>query len=329
MINRRHLRIKVLQALYSFFVNEKSDYVNAEKQLLKNIERIIDLYIYLMLTFNEVKRFAEARIEEGRNKLQPTPEDLNPNRKFVDNRIFAIIDELPDLRRESEKRKINWKTDLKREIIRKVFLAGRESESYTLYMNNGENSFEDDKAFAIAFFKEAIANSTHLLTFFEEENIHWLDDIDLMCAMVIKTIKSFKETTDEDKPNSLLNFYTVNEETGENEEFEFVKALFRKSIKDYEHNQLLIDDLAKNWELDRIAKMDLLLMSMAITEMMSFPTIPVNVSLNEYIEISKYYSTPKSNTFINGILDKAIIQLQKEGKINKEGRGLVNTKIKS
>lgn len=324
MINRRHLRIKVLQALYAFFQEENSDFVKAEKQLLNNIERIIDLYIYLMLSFNEVKLFAEARIEEGRNKLQPTPEDLNPNRKFVDNRIFAIIDELPDLRRESEKRKINWNTDVKREIFRKIFLAGRESESYTLYMNNGENSFEDDKAFAVAFFKEAIANSSYLLTFFEEENINWIDDIDLMCSMVIKSIKAFKESPDEDKPNALLDFYTEDKE-----EIEFMKALFRKSIQDYEQNQVLIDDLAKNWELDRIAKMDLLLMSMAITEMMSFPTIPVNVSLNEYIEISKYYSTPKSNTFINGILDKAIVQLQKEGKINKAGRGLVNTKINS
>ena len=322
MINRRHLRIKVLQALYAFFQEENSDFVKAEKQLLANVERIIDLYIYLMLSFNEVKLFAEARIEESRNKLRPTPEDLNPNRKFVDNRIFAIIDELPDLRRESEKRKINWNTDVKREIFRKIFLAGRESESYTLFMNNGEDSFEDDKAFAVAFFKEAIANSSHLLTFFEEENINWIDDIDLMCAMVIKTIKTFKENPETEAPNALLSFYTEDKE-----EIEFMKSLFRKSITDYDNNLILIDDLAKNWELDRIAKMDLILMSMAITEMMAFPTIPVNVSLNEYIEISKYYSTPKSNTFINGILDKAIAQLMQEGKINKEGRGLVNTKM--
>lgn len=322
MINRRHLRIKVLQALYAFFQEENSDYVKAEKQLLANIERIIDLYLYLILSFNEVKLFAEARIEESRNKLRPTAEDLNPNRKFVDNRIFAIIEELPDLRRESEKRKINWNTDVKREIFRKIYIAGRESESYTLFMNNGENSFEDDKAFAVAFFKEAIANSSHLLTFFEEENINWIDDIDLMCSMVIKTIKAFKENPETEVPNSLLNFYTEDKE-----EIEFMKSLFRKSITDYDNNLILIDELAKNWELDRIAKMDLILMSMAITEMMAFPTIPVNVSLNEYIEISKYYSTPKSNTFINGILDKAIAQLIQDGKINKEGRGLVNTKM--
>jgi len=322
MINRRHLRIKVLQALYAFFQEENADFVKAEKQLLQNVERILDLYVYLMLTFNEVRLFAEAKIDEGRHKLRPTDEDLNPNRKFVDNRIFAIINELPDLRRESEKRKINWNTDVKRELFRKIFIAGRDSEAYTLFMNNGENSFDDDKAFAVAFFKEAIANSPYLLTFFEEENINWIDDIDLMCAMVIKTIKGFKEEPAEDAPNALLNFYTEDKE-----EIDFMKSLFRKSINDYETNLALIDPLADNWELDRIAKMDLILMSMAITEMMNFPTIPLNVSLNEYIEISKFYSTPKSNTFINGILDKAIAKLIEEGKINKLGRGLVNTKM--
>jgi N utilization substance protein B len=322
MINRRHLRIKVLQALYAFFQEENADFVKAEKQLLQNVERILDLYVYLMLTFNEVMLFAEAKIDEGRHKLRPTDEDLNPNRKFVDNRIFAIINELPDLRRESEKRKINWNTDVKRELFRKIFIAGRDSEAYTLFMSNGENSFDDDKAFAVAFFKEASANSPYLLTFFEEENISWIDDIDLMCAMVIKTIKGFKEEPAEDVPNALLNFYTEDKE-----EIDFMKSLFRKSINDYETNLALIDPLADNWELDRIAKMDLILMSMAITEMMNFPTSPLNVSLNEYIEISKFYSTPKSNTFINGILDKAIAKLIEEGKINKLGRGLVNTKM--
>ncbi len=322
MINRRHLRIKVLQALYAFFQEENADYVKAEKQLLDNVERIINLYIYLMLTFKEVTLFAEANIEERKNKLQPTHEDLNPNLKFVNNRIFQIIDELPDLRRESERRKINWNTDVKRELFRKVFLAAQEAESYTLYMTNGEDSFEDDKTFAVAFFKEVIANSPALLSFFEEENINWIDDIDLMCSMVIKTIKSFKAEPSDAAPYALLDFYTEDKE-----EIDFMKALFRKSILDYDNNLVLIDDLAKNWELDRIAKMDLILMSMAITEMMDFPTIPVNVTLNEYIEISKYYSTPKSNTFINGILDKAIVQLTENGKINKQGRGLVNTKL--
>jgi len=294
--------------------------VKHEKLLLQNIERILDLYIYLMLTFNEMKLIAENKIEESKNKLQPTEEDITPKRKFVDNRIFSIIEELPELRRESQNRKVNWNTDIKREIFRKAFIHAKDSESYVLYMNAEEDSFEADKAFAVAFFKENIANSSYLLTYLEEENIHWLDDIDLMCSMVIKTIKAFKEG--EEAKNQLLNFYTEDKE-----EIEFMKSLFRKSIQDYDDNLVMIDDLAKNWELDRIAKIDLLLMSMAITEMKAFPTIPLNVSLNEYIEISKFYSTPKSNGFINGILDKAIVRLQEDGKVSKEGRGLLNTKL--
>jgi N utilization substance protein B len=320
MINRRHLRIKVLQALYAYLQDENPDYVKHEKLLLQNVERMFDLYVYLMLSFNEMKLIAENRIEEAKNKLQPTKEDLNPNMKFVNNRIFSIIEELPELRRESQNRKVNWNTDIKREIFRKSFNQAKESECYVLYMNDEEDSFEADKAFAIAFFKENIANSSFLLTYLEEENIHWLDDIDLMCAMVIKTIKAFKDEVD--AQNKLLKFYT-----DDKEEIDFMKSLFRKSIQDYDDNLVMIDDLAKNWEIDRIAKMDVLLMSMSITEMKAFPTIPLNVSLNEYIEISKYYSTPKSNTFINGILDKAIARLQQDGKVKKEGRGLVNTKL--
>lgn len=320
MINRRHLRIKVLQALYAYLQDENPDFVKHEKLLLQNIERIFDLYIYLMLTFNEMKLIAENKIEESKNKLQPTEEDITPKRKFVDNRIFSIIEELPELRRESQNRKVNWNTDIKREIFRKAFIQAKDSESYVLYMSTEEDSFEADKAFAVAFFKENIANSSYLLTYLEEENIHWLDDIDLMCSMVIKTIKTFKAV--EDAKNQLLNFYTEDKE-----EIEFMKSLFRKSIQDYDDNLVMIDDLAKNWELDRIAKIDLLLMSMAITEMKAFPTIPLNVSLNEYIEISKFYSTPKSNGFINGILDKAIVRLQEDGKVSKAGRGLLNTKL--
>jgi N utilization substance protein B len=320
MINRRHLRIKVLQALYAYLQDENPDFVKHEKLLLHNVERIFDLYVYLMLTFNEMKLIAENKLEESKNKLQPSKEDLNPSRKFVENRVFDIIDELPELRRESQNRKVNWNTDIKREIFRKTFNQVKESESYVLYMNSEDDDFESDKAFAIAFFKENIANSPFLLTYFEEENIHWQDDIDLMCAMVIKTIKTFKE--EEGAENKLLSFYT-----SDKEEIDFMKSLFRKSIMDYDENLVMIDELAVNWELDRIAKMDVLLMSMAITEMKDFPTIPLNVSLNEYIEISKYYSTPKSNTFINGILDKAISRLQQDGKVNKEGRGLVNTKL--
>jgi len=182
-------------------------------------------------------------------------------------------------------------------------------------MNNGMNGFESDKAFIIDLFKVEIANFPLLYNFFEEKSIHWLDDIDLACSMVIKTIKAF----DEGEAISILPLYKP-----EDDEQEFIRELLRKTITMDQENEKLIDELTDNWELDRIAKMDILLMKMAITELQVFKSIPTKVTLNEYIEISKFYSTPKSNAFINGILDKAIARLTGEKKIVKIGRGLMN-----
>jgi len=318
IINRRHLRIKVIQALYAYFQDDNPDFVKHEKELLKNINKMYDLYLFLLQAAVEVKHLAERKIEDAHTKRQPTEEDLNPNRKFIDNELIQIIEAMPELRRELQNRKLNWDSDIRQEIIRKIHVSGKNSESYNLHMNNGISGFDEDKAFLNAYFKENIANSAPLLFYFEEENIHWSDDIDLMCSMVLKTIKAIKQ----EQHNTILPFYE-----NDSEEIQMVRGLFSKTVHLHAENMKLIEELADNWELDRIAKMDVLLMSMSITEMQGFPTIPLNVSLNEYIEISKFYSTPKSSNFINGILDKAITRLKKDGKLNKEGRGLINTKI--
>jgi transcription antitermination protein NusB len=315
MINRRHLRVKVLQALYAYFQSDEENYRRTENELLGSIEKIYDLYIFLLLTFPELKHISLLRMEDARNKMRPTEEDLHPNRKFVDNKIIEIIENHPELRAESEQRKVNWVGDVNREMFRKMFLAIKDSETFFNFMNNGVTGFEEDKAFMVALFKEEIANSPLLYNFFEEKSIGWLDDIDLMCSMVLKTIKSFTE----EGPNSILPLYK-----DPLDEKQFLTTLLRKSIIHEEENSKLIESLTDNWELDRIAKMDVILMNMAITELQEFPSIPKKVTLNEYIEISKFYSTPKSNTFINGILDKAVDHLQAEGKIKKVGRGLMD-----
>jgi transcription antitermination protein NusB len=315
MINRRHLRVKVLQALYAYFQSDEENYRRTENELLGSIEKIYDLYIFLLLTFPELKHISLLRMEDARNKMRPTEEDLHPNRKFVDNKIIEIIENHPELRTESEQRKVNWVGDVNREMFRKMFLAIKDSETFFNFMNNGVTGFEEDKAFMVALFKEEIANSPLLYNFFEEKSIGWLDDIDLMCSMVLKTIKSFTE----EGPNSILPLYK-----DPLDEKQFLTTLLRKSIIHEEENSKLIESLTDNWELDRIAKMDVILMNMAITELQEFPSIPKKVTLNEYIEISKFYSTPKSNTFINGILDKAVDHLQAEGKIKKVGRGLMD-----
>lgn len=315
MLNRRHLRIKVLQALYAYFQSNEDNFRRTENELMHAVERIQDLYLYLLLTFSEIKTIAENRIEENTKKIRPTEEDLNPNTKFIDNKIILLLEENKELRRLSEECKVNWVGDEHQEMFRKMFLIIKDSEIYFEYMNNESKTFEDDKAFALELFKVEIANSELLYNFFEEKSIHWMDDIDLACSMVLKTLKSVNE----DEALELLPLYKEDDD-----EQDFIRELLRKTISMDKENEALIDDLTKNWELDRIAKMDVILMKMAITELQIFNNIPTKVTLNEYIEISKFYSTPKSNGFINGILDKAIDRLQAEKKIVKIGRGLMN-----
>lgn len=315
MLNRRQLRIKVLQALYAYFQSEEESIVKTEKELMQAVDRIHDLYVYLLLTFPELKWIAEYRIEENKKKIRPNDSDINPNLKFVNNQIIQKITENSRLRMISEDRKVNWLGDVNQEMFRKIFNTIRESETYILHMENGETGFQEDMAFAVELFKEEIANSPLVYSYFEEKSIHWLDDIDLICQMVIKTIKSMEENED----LKVMSLYKDQED-----EQDFIKTLLRKTIAMDSENLALIDELTDNWELDRIAKMDVLLMKMAITEFQLFKSIPTKVTLNEYIEISKFYSTPKSHAFINGILDKAIDRLTKDGKINKMGRGLMN-----
>ncbi len=314
MLNRRHLRIKVLQMLYSYFNDEDSTDISlAEKNLLNSIERIYDLYIYLLLSFPVVREVALNKQDERKKKLRPSKEDLYPNLKFVDNEIISLITKSVDLNQLSENRKINWDNDEKREIYRKIFIEIEKSEVYFEHMNNDEKGFEADRNFLIQLFKSEIANSPLIYDFFEDEDIHWMDDIDLACSMVIKTIKNTKEDTFDVMP-----LYKANDD-----EKAFICTLLKETIKKDAENELMIENLVENWEFERIAKMDVLLLKMAITELQCFETIPTKVSINEYIEISKYYSTPKSNVFINGILDKSVNLLSKENKINKSGRGLI------
>ena len=326
MLNRRHLRIKVLQTLYAFSQHEDKEFLWAKKELFKAVDQMYELYISLLMIFPELKRQAEHRIEENKKKMLPTDEDTNPNHKFHDNKIIEILEESAELRHQSESLKANWMGDEKQELIRKMYNNIRQSEVFFEFMNNEKEGFEEDTEFIVQLFKSEIANFPLLYDYLEERSVYWMDDIDLACSMVIKTIKSFKEvagnqeeTEVEEVKNSILPLYKANDD-----EEEFLGDLLRQAIKLRPENLKLIDELTENWELDRIAKMDVFLMELAITELVTFDNIPTKVTLNEYIEISKFYSTPKSNQFINGVLDKAITRLESEGKIKKIGRGLMN-----
>jgi len=315
MLNRRHLRIKVLQSLYAYFQSNEENIQTIEKQLLQSIDRIYDLYLYLLLSFEEILEISEQKIEESKVKKRTVQIEKEPSLKFVQNKVLRAIAESKQLREASERNKVNWIGAEHKEMFKKIVNTIREYENYSFYMQQTESSFEEDKTLICDIFKSEIANSSLIYNFFEEKSIHWLDDIDLVCSMVLKTIKSIKENEEVE----ILSLYK-----DEEDEISFVKTLVRKTIAMDKENLHLIDELTKNWELDRIARMDIILMKMAITELQVFPNIPKKVTLNEYIEISKFYSTPKSSGFINGILDKAVEQLHQENKIVKIGRGLMD-----
>lgn len=314
MLNRRHLRIKVLQMLYTFYNQKESmDLKIAKTQLLQSVDLMYDLYLYLLLTFQEVRNASLSKMDDRANKLRPSFEDLNPNRKLVDNEIIERIMGSVALQDLCQRRNVNWNSDEKQEIFRKLFIEIEKSEVYFEHMEALENDFSNAKNFLVHLFRSEIANSPLIYNFFEEEEIRWMDDIDLACSMVIKTIKM----STEEEGFDFLPLYKENDD-----EKDFITTLLKRTVALDQESEHLIEEMADNWELDRIAKMDVLLLKMAFAELQSFESIPTKVTINEYLEISKYYSTPKSNVFINGILDKSLKKLVKEKKVLKTGRGL-------
>jgi N utilization substance protein B len=289
------------------------DLKTAKTQLLQSVDLMYDLYLYLLLTFQEVRNASLSKMDDRANKLRPSFEDLNPNRKLVDNKIIERIMGSVALQDLCQRRNLNWDSDEKQEIFRKLFIEIEKSEVYFEHMEALENDFSNAKNFLVHLFRSEIANSPLIYNFFEEEEIRWMDDIDLACSMVIKTIKMSTEEDDFD----FLPLYKENDD-----EKDFITTLLKQTVALDQESEHLIEEMADNWELDRIAKMDVLLLKMAFAELQSFESIPTKVTINEYLEISKYYSTPKSNVFINGILDKSLKKLVKEKKVLKTGRGL-------
>lgn len=299
-----------MQALYSYFQQDRPDIGLHEKELFKSLDKIYDLYIYVLVLLNDMHHTAHLVLEENKNKRLPSKEDLDPNLKFIQNAILVSLSESGELRRELTNRKISWQNDF--DLVRKLFLELRNSDLYKNYMANESRSVKEDKQFLTSVVTEFLYEHDLLNHLFEEKNIHWADDTYGAFSMVAKTIESF---TTEFK---LLPLFKDAED-----DKQFISTLFRKTIAGDKEYESLIDAKTKNWELDRIAAMDILLMKMAIAEFLNVSNVPVKVSLNEYIDISKEYSTPNSRTFINGVLDKIIADLKRDNKIQKTGRGLM------
>jgi transcription antitermination protein NusB len=319
MISRRVLRIKVMQALYAFFQNNNERVDLAEKNLLKNIRAIYDLYIHQLSFLIEIVDFARESIEIQRNKFIPSEAEKNPNTRFVDNSILQRIEKNPDYINKRDNLKINWADQ--RDMIRRVFLAIKETVAYQEYMNAPKNNADADQKILETIVDNFLADNDELQQYFESLNIFWADDFDIGCFMVIKTLKYINTSSNEFVFLPKL-FGSANDDD-EKEELKFISDLFCKTIIHQDEFDDMIEGKVDNWEIDRIAMMDSLLLKMAVCEFLEFPTIPTKVTINEYIEISKMYSTPKSKIFINGILDKLLFDLKEKKKINKKGRGLI------
>tara|TARA_B110000902_G_scaffold258490_1_gene328319 strand:+ start:1752 stop:2579 length:828 start_codon:yes stop_codon:yes gene_type:complete len=272
-----------------------------------------EMYIWLLSLVVEMQDHAIDKIEAGRNKKLPSPEDLHPNTKFVTNSFIRLLANSKVLNNKCEELAVNWSQE--RDLSKKIFKELIQTEDYKEYMESSERGFSHDKEFLLRFFKRHMINVELLHDFFEERSVLWTDDLDLAAGMAIKTIKAISE---DDGDVELLPLWRDPED-----EKNFLNNLFKKTLSLGEESEKLIAEAAKNWDFDRIALLDQILMKMAIAEAQTFKDIPLKVTLNEYIELSKYYSTPKSAGFINGVLDQIFDKLKEDGKIKKTGKGLL------
>lgn len=307
MINRVLIRLKVLQIIYAYYQNGGKNVEATEKELFYSLSKAYDLYNYLLLLMVEVTRFADRRIDNRRNKLRPTHEDLNPNTRFIDNAFIAQLAANKQLEDFCNNQKRSWEDHS--EFVKRLFEKIEASEAYQEYMAKENLTYEDDRELWRKLYRSFIATNEELDEILEEQSLYWNDDKTIIDTFVLKTIKRFEP--DNGAEQDLLPEYR------DDEDKEFARKLFRQAITNAEAYRNLMSGNTKNWDLERLAFMDILIMQVALAEILSFPTIPVSVSLNEYVEIAKVYSTPKSGSFINGMLDTIVNQLKKENKLSK------------
>ena len=283
----------------------------SEKNLIVSIDKAYDLYIQMMSLIVDVARYAENRIELAKQKKLPTYEDLNPNRRFVDNAVINLFANAESVSDVIATRKLSWSHYP--ETVKDIYNRMIESDFYKKYMSAPICTFTDDKKFVEAFYM-ALEEDETLAEKLDEISILWNDDLSFALYMVIRTVSGMKQSHTDIK--MLPKFKSE-------DDLDFACTLFRKALVQYEENQDLVDRYTSNWDVERIAFMDNLIISIAIAELTTFDSIPVKVTLDEWIDIAKYYSSPTSSNFVNGVLDKIVAELTENGRIKKSGRGLL------
>ena len=307
MINRVLIRLKIVQIIYAYYQNGGKNLDTAEKELFFSLSKAYDLYNYLLLLMVEVTKQANKKLNAAKNKFIPTKEELFPNTKFVENRFIAQLEVNKQLLDFAGNQKKTWENEA--DFVKSLCEQIMESDIYKEYMASETSSYEEDREVWRKIYKKIIFNNAELDQVLEDQSLYWNDDKEIVDTFVLKTIKRFEEKNGA-KQELLPEFK-------DDEDQDFARRLFRRAILNSDYYRHLISENTKNWDLDRVAFMDVIIMQIALAEVLSFPNIPVSVSLNEYVEIAKLYSTPKSGGFINGTLDGIVNQLKKENKLTK------------
>lgn len=315
MLSRRLLREKIVKEIYAQVQGKNDEIVQAEKELILSINRAYDLYFQLLTLLPEIVAYAQERLDIGKLKQVPTYEDLHPNTKFVNNRVARLISESETIEEYCKKKKLSWKGQ--EDLARNIFQNLRTQPFYEEYMSSEKNSLQEDVAVVAKIYEwllEENSSSELLENILEEYSVFWASDFGPIMVNVIKTVRGIRSQSKEIK--LLAEFREEND-------IEFAKKLFRASLRDLTELKDLISKYVDNWDVERLSLLDIIILSVAITEMKTFSDIPVKVTLNEFIDIAKYYSSPNSPDFVNGILDKISQQMLENGEIKKFGKGLL------
>lgn len=319
MLNRRILRIKAFKVLYSSVLAGNMSLAEAEAQLELSCEATRDLYIYMLGIVSPLTKIAQERIEAGKSKFNPTEEERNPNMKFAENALAKFLDEDVDFQKVFKKKKFEWmQYDL---FLKKVMTSVASKEYYAEYMASNDKSLAEDCKLFTRIFEEEFVDSEELEKILEDKSLYWNDDLAYSLTWCCKTLKNIAKGENW----SLIPLYQSEMLKGEGVESDklFVRRLLKASFAGYERYSAMVAEAVSGWEKERLFSTDVVLVVMGLAEAASFPTIPVKVTMNEYVEISKFYGTPKSRSFVNGLLDKLVQQLANDGQINKEGKGLL------
>lgn len=311
MLSRRHLRIRVMQALYAFYQSEQKDMARTEQELLNGTEKIHELYLSILQFILELQHQEELFYTDAPASLV-TGKKRTAASTFISHPFIHWLSTEPGFAQLIKSKKISWQADL--DTVKKVFQHIRQQDTYLGFSGKSDHSPDDYRDFFKWLIKELFHNNDVLPHLLEEKSIYWAESLDIAESMVLKTSEQSRKEE---------SFHLLPLMKDEEDDIRFMRELVQKTIRDDDYFQQLIADKTKNWDADRIALVDIILMKMALCEILNISNIPVKVSINEYIDISKDYSTPNSKGFINGVIDKIVLELKQEGKIHKTGRGLV------